>query len=304
MAEYYNIQLTTEDMAPIERAHLHRGFSSKKTPLKWIRFFRMCVLQRELSLKKRKKKSYTLWIAYFIIAVAVIFLVPGYWIAVNIILFLVVLIIDARYRREFRKNYTDGYDFFSDYFSALFTLIEEELPQLGIIHFTANVKDTLAGAEYLKSSADATFETRGFISGKEEFYEKEIAQGYCTLKDGAEVSFSFMEKVRKRIIKKRGTSGKRKTKQKYKSFYPFILKIKLPKSMYQLKTDIDKGDIQMEEDDSFYYMKARRKFDIKDENPDDYSAYQYRSTPVFSVEYFSLEVVNLFNICYGCFTLK
>ncbi|WP_294276711.1 hypothetical protein [uncultured Chryseobacterium sp.] len=304
MAEYYNIQLTTEDMAPIERAHLHRGFSSKKTPLKWIRFFRMCVLQRELSLKKRKKKSYTLWIAYFIIAVAVIFLVPGYWIAVNIILFLVVLIMDARYRREFRKNYTDGYDFFSDYFSALFTLIEEELPQLGIIHFTANVKDTLAGAEYLKSSADATFETRGFISGKEEFYEKEIAQGYCTLKDGAEVSFSFVEKVRKRIIKKRGTSGKRKTKQKYKSVYPFILKIKLPKSMYQLKTDIDKGDIQMEEDDSFYYMKARRKFDIKDENPDDYSAYQYRSTPVFSVEYFSLEVVNLFNICYGCFTLK
>lgn len=304
MAEYYNIQLTTEDMAPIERVHLHRGFSSKKTPLKWIRFFRMCVLQRELSLKKRKKKSYTLWIAYFIIAVAVIFLVPGYWIAVNIILFLVVLIMDARYRREFRKNYTDGYDFFSDYFSALFTLIEEELPQLGIIHFTANVRDTLAGAEYLKSSADATFETRGFISGKEEFYEKEIAQGYCTLKDGAEVSFSFVEKVRKRIIKKRGTSGKRKTKQKYKSVYPFILKIKLPKSIYQLKTDIDQADIQMEEDDSFYYMKARRKFDIKDENPDDYSAYQYRSTPVFSVEYFSLEVVNLFNICYGCFTLK
>ncbi|WP_100074535.1 hypothetical protein [Chryseobacterium camelliae] len=304
MAEYYNIQLTTEDMAPIERAHLHRGFSSKKTPLKWIRFFRMCVLQRELSLKKRKKNSYTLWIAYFIIAAAMIFLVPGYWIAVNIILFVVALIMDARYRREFRKNYTDGYDFFSDYFSALFTLIEEELPQLGTIHFTANVKETLAGVEYLKSSEDATFETRGFISGKEEFYEKEIAQGYCTLKDSAEVSFSFVEKVRKRIIKKRGTSGKRKTKQKYKSVYPFILKLKLPKSVYQLKTDIDKADIQMEEDDSFYYMKARRKFDIKDENPDGYSAYQYRSTPLFSVEYFSLEVVNLFNICYGCFTLK
>ncbi|ANF52211.1 hypothetical protein A0O34_17555 [Chryseobacterium glaciei] len=304
MAEYYNIQLTTEDMAPIERAHLHRGFSSKKTPLKWIRFFRMCVLQRELSLKKRKKKTNTLWIAYFIIAIAMIFLVPSYWFVVNIILFVVVLVMDVRNRREFRKNYTDGYDFFSDYFSALFTLIEEELPQLGTIHFTANVKETLAGVEHLKSAEDATFETPGFISGKEEFYEKEIGQGYCTLKDGAEVSFSFVEKVRKRIINKKGLSGKRKTKEKYKSVYPFILKLKLPKSIYQLKTDIDKSDIQLEEDESFYYMKARRKFDVKDENPDDYSAYQYNSTPLFSVEYFSLEVVNLFNICYGCFTLK
>ncbi|UZT97942.1 hypothetical protein ODZ84_22700 [Chryseobacterium fluminis] len=304
MAEYYNIQLTTEDMAPIERAHLHRGFSSKKTPLKWIRFFRMCVLQRELSLKKRKKKTNTLWISYFIIAVVMIFLVPGYWIAVNIILFVVVLVMDSKNRREFKKNYTDGYDFFSDYFSALFTLIEEELPQLGTIQFTANVKETLAGVEHLKSAEDAIFETPGFISGKEEFYEKEIGKGYCTLKDGAEISFSFVEKVRRRIIKKKGLSGKRKTKEKYKSVYPFILKLKLPKSIYQLKTNVDKADIQIKEDESFYYMKARRKFDVKDENPDDYSAYQYKSTPLFSVEYFSLEVVNLFNICYGCFTLK
>lgn len=304
MAEYFNIQLTTEDMAPIERAHLHRGFSSKKTPLKWIRFFRMCVLQREVAIKKRKKKTNILLVGFLIIATAVFYLVPAYWIAVNITLFVAVIVMDFRYRREFRKNYSKGYDFLSDYFSALFTLIEEELPQFGTIQFTANVKETLAGTEYLNSSMDATFKTPGFISGKEEFYEKEIGKGYCTLKDGAEVSFSFVEKVRRRIIKKRGTSGKRKTKQKYKSVYPFILKLKLPKSIYQLKADIDKANIQLEEDESFYYLKARRKFDIKDENPNGYSAYQYNSAPLFSVEYFSLEVVNLFNICYGCFTLK
>ena len=301
----FNIQLTTEDMAPIERAHLHRGFSAKKTPLKWIKFFRLCVIQREVSLAKRKKKTKQIWIAFFILTVLMFFLVPKFWIGINIVLLIVAIVMNSRLVSAFNKNYTDGYDFFSDYFSAFFTLIEEELPQSGTIQFTANLKDTMTGMDNFKTSENISVKTPGFVSGKEEYYEKELCKGSCQLKDGAEVDFSFVEKIRKRIVRKRGAiSRKTKTKEKYKSVFPFVLKMKLPKSIYQLKPEVNKSDIQLEEDDSFYYLKARRKFDVKSENPNDYTPYSYRSTPILSVEYFTLEVVNLFNVCYGCFTLK
>jgi hypothetical protein len=302
MAEYYNIQLTTEEMAPIERAHLHRGFTSTKTPLKWIKFFRLCVIQREVQLKKKNKKLWTIWISFFVVS-AILLFATKYGIFINFILFIIAIIFAVKTGNEFRKNYTDGYDFFSDYFSALFTLIEEELPQLGTIRLTANVRETI-DTPNLTSTQDTTTETRGFISGREEFYEKEISNGSCKLKDGTEVDFSFVEKVRKRIITKRGISGKRKTKHKYKSVYPFILKMSVPKSIYQLKPDVDKSDIQIEEDDSFYYLKARRKFDVTDNDQNNHSPYVYEGAPLISVEFFSLEIVNLFNISYGCFTLK
>lgn len=303
MAETNHILLAGENMAPIEQAHLLRGFSAKKTPLKWIRFFRLCVMQREVGQKALNKKLRNMWIILAILgAIATVILLPFSLFAI-IPLVIVGAIFNYRFKKEFNEKYSDGYDFFASYFTALFTLMEEEMPFGGVISLKANVKNTIS-PEFLKSSNDAKFETSGFISGKEEFYEKEIAEGICELRDGAEANFSFVEVLRSRIINKYGTSGKRKTKYKYKTTYPFVLKLKIPKNTYSIKPELNLQDVHMEEDSDFYYMKAKRKFDIKEERPEDYSPYMYNSIQLFSVDYFTLEVMNLLNICYGCFTLK
>lgn len=303
MLENSNILLSSENMAPIEQAHLLRGFSSKKTPIKWIRFFKLCVLQREEALKARKKKTAIMWGILLGIFILITILAPKIFILALLILLILGGILNYIYRRNFNKKYADGYDFFASYFTALFTLIEEEMPETGVISLRANVKKTMS-SEFFKSSNDANFKTQGFISGVEKFYEREICNGTCQLKDGAEANFSFIEVLRNRVINKRGISGKRKVKNKYKTTYPFILKMKIPKSLYILKSDVNSYDLKIEEDDNFYYLRVKRKFDIREEKPEDYSPYMYNSIHLFSVDYFTLEVMNLLNTCYGCFILR
>lgn len=302
MSNTFDFRTTAEELAPIEQAHLLRGFDSKKTPVKWIKFFRLCVIQRNVALKKKNKSIKIIWGVFLSIAL-VAFLLNKYTAAVVIISLIIALILQSRIKRDFNTKFTDGYDFFSDYFSALFTLIEEELPALGTIRVKANVNNSIDD-QYLLESKGITVDTPRFVSGLEQFYEREISNGNCTLKDGTEISFSFVEKIRERTVNKRSQSGKRKTKSKYKSVYPFLLKMTIPKALYDLKPEVAKEDIELNEDESFYYLKARRKFDIKEESPEKYSYFKENSIYDFTTEYFSLEIINLLNICYGCFNLK
>jgi hypothetical protein len=300
-----SILLSAANMAPIEQAHLLRGFSAKKTPLKWIRFFRLCVLQREKAQNKTRKKQGFVFLCFTVsIILTLLFFIDFFWqIAIPSLIIMIVGLYG--FQREFKKKYSDGYDFFASYFSALFTLMEDEMAENEVISLKANVKETFS-KEFLKSKEEpepiSPLSRRKIII---EFYEKEICSGTCLLKDGSEAVFSFIETTRKRTAKTTSRSGKRtKTKKKYKSVYPFILKMKFSKSTYALMPGVNFGDLQMEEDEGFYYLRAKRKFDIKEEKPEDYSPYTYNSIQLFSVDYFTLEVMNLLNLCYGCFTLK
>lgn len=293
--------------APIERAHLHRGFKSKKTPIKWIRFFRACVLQRENANSKRRsfiKKSWILFIGSGII-MTIVADFYHFYIALPIILSLITaIVVNYLTNKKFNKNYTDGYDFFSDYFSAFFTLIEEDLiPQTRIL-LQASVKKTVESSNLIKEE-NYNSSRKGFISGKNQFYEKEISKGLCYFNDGSIVSFNFTERIRERIVKKRGrVSGKRKTKLKYKSVYPFTIKMKIPKTKYTLNSKVTKNDVKIVEDNDFYIIKTIRKFDVKKENPNNYNPEEESSITSFSVDYFSLEVINLINASYSCVTPK
>lgn len=297
-----DFRTTAEDLAPIEQAHLLRGFDSKKTPLKWIKFFRLCVIQRDVAQKKKAKSIKQIWIAFFVLTGVVVY-IGKYQPFFIIILLIIALVLRHRITKDFKTRFTDGYDFFSTYFSALFTLIEEELPPLGTIRVKANVNDSL-DSQYLSDSKAINVDTPRFVSAKESFYEREISSGSCILKDGTEIAFSFVEKVRERVVKKRSISGKSKIKSKYKSVYPFLLRMSIPKSLYILKSDVTRDNIQLNEDETFYYLKARRKFDSKEEYPDKYSYSNQKSINDFTSEYFSLEIINLLNISYGCFNLK
>ncbi|TPN85983.1 hypothetical protein [Aquimarina algicola] len=298
--------LTAEQFsgAPIERAHLHRGFKSKKTPLKWIRFFRACVLQRENANIKKKKELKKIWFGA-VILIALGFLI-NYFFYFPFFLFIlavigVAIILTSKTKSKFRKNYTDGFDFFSDYFSAFFALIEEDLQPQSRISLEANVKNTMQSANLVKQEKHQS-NTRGFISGSNYYYEKEISNGSCFLSDGCMLSFNFTERLRNRVVKKRSASGKRKTKQKYKSVYPFVLKMKIPKAKYILKSEVDTSDIQLAEDTDFYIVKTIRKFDIRNEHPEKYQPYASSSIEMFSSDYFALELINLINVSYSCVT--
>ncbi|MDY3338066.1 hypothetical protein PG279_02610 [Riemerella anatipestifer] len=144
MLENSNILLSSENMAPIEQAHLLRGFSSKKTPIKWIRFFRLCVLQREEALKARKKKTAIMWGILLGIFILITILAPKIFTLALFVLLVLGGILNYIYRRNFNKKYADGYDFFASYFTALFTLMEEEMPETGVISLRANVKKTMS----------------------------------------------------------------------------------------------------------------------------------------------------------------
>jgi len=292
------------DGAPIERAHLHRGFSSKKTPIKWIKFFRACVLQRQNANDKKKKQIKNIWL--IALGVFALSLLIGYftyfpYIFILIVCIIVAIIRTSMIKKKFRKNYSDGFDFFSDYFSSFFTLIEEDILPQSKITFTANLKDTIA-KENLLTEESYESETRGFLSGKSFFYEREISRGTCFFNDGSILVFNFTERLRNRIVKKRSASGKRKVKYKYKSVYPFTLKMKILKSNYILKPELDTSKIQLAEDDDFYVIKATRKFDIRNEEPEKYNPYETSSISMFSSDYFSLELINLINTGYSCVT--
>ncbi|SHK22756.1 hypothetical protein [Maribacter aquivivus] len=299
--------------APIERAHLHRGFNSKKTPVKWIRFFRACVMQREIAREfknKRIKNTWFIFLGIFVGSFVTIPLssispslgiIPG---ALGVLVFpgiIIAIITTYRTNRKFKKNFTEGFDFFADYFSALFTLIEEDLQLDSKIALEANVKDTVTDENLIKNES-YTSESRGFISGVEKNYERVISKGSCFFNDESLIFFQFSERTRKRIIKKRGSSGKRKTKHKYRAAYPFTIKMKIPKHKYQLNPTIDTSQISFAEDDQYYVFKVYRKFDVKKENPDQYNPYEESSISSFAVDYFSLEVINLINTCYSCVT--
>ncbi len=299
--------------APIERAHLHRGFNSKKTPIKWIRFFRACVLQRKVAEEKKSEKIKKTWKNFFIYTAMVIisnFLVfPLFPFAIpilpflflSIFIFLIVAIVtNYRSNSRFNKNFTEGFDFFADYFSAFFTLIEEDLQPLSKIALDANLKNTVSKENFIQKEAYES-DTYGFVSGKQNFYERAISRGSCFFNDGSLVSFQFTEKIRERIVNKRGRiSGKRKTKYKFKSVYPFTLKMKIPKATYNLNNNIDRQLVNLVEEDAFYVFKTIRKFDIKKEKPNEYNPHDPSSITAFAVDYFSLEVINLINTCYSC----
>lgn len=297
--------------APIERAHLHRGFKAKKTPIKWIRFFRACVLQREVAEKRKKTKLRKMWIAFacvFAGSFLVGFLTPilpfmGFvaaFLFLSIFPFLIIAcIINYRTNKKFRKTFTDGFDFFADYFSAFFTLIEEDLKPQSKISLDANLKETKT-EEYLLRKEEYNTASAGFISGDQNFYERIISKGSCLFNDGSLVSFQFAERARERIIKKRGSSGKTKWKHKNKSVYPFTLRMKIPKAIYNLNPSVNKENINLVEEGDFYIFKAVRKFDTQKERPDQYNPYEDGSITTFAVDYFSLEVINLINTCYSC----
>ena len=288
--------------APIERAHLHRGFSSKKTPIKWIKFFRSCVLQRQNANAKKKKEIKRIWL--IVGALIVLNFVMNYFVdfplfIIDIVAIVVAIVFTIRTNKKFKKNYTDGFDFFSDYFSAFFTLIEEDLIPQSRINLTANLRET-KGEENLIRKEQHESKAYGFLSGTNYFYEREISKGNCMFNDGSVINFNFTERLRNRIVKKRSSSGKRKVKSKYKSTYPFILKMKIPKSKYALKTDIDTSNLQLAEDSEFYVIKTIRKFDIRNEEPEKYDPYDGSSISMFSSDYFALELINLINISYSC----
>lgn len=299
--------------APIERAHLHRGFNAKKTPVKWIRFFRACVLQREVAEGKKRKKIKKIWIIFFSVLIGsfvtiplvaispYLKVIPGFLAILIFPVLIVSIIMTYRTNKKFKKNFIKGFDFFADYFSALFTLIEEDLQLESKIALEANLKDTVTKENLIKNESYSS-ETRGFLSGKEEHYERVISKGSCFFNDESLIFFQFTEKTRKRIIKKRGSSGKRKIKHKYRAAYPFTIKMKIPKIKYQLNTAIDTKQVSFVEDDEYYVFKVYRKFDVKSENPEQYSPYQKSSITSFAVDYFSLEVINLINTCYSCVT--
>ncbi|WP_075343673.1 hypothetical protein [Tenacibaculum agarivorans] len=293
--------------APIERAHLLRGFNSKKTPVKWIRFFRACVLQRQVAETQKKKKLKKMWTAFFIFS-GIAFVAPFIFLPLGILfpfifVFLIVAaLINYFTNRSFKNKFADGFDFFADYFSAFFTLIEEDLQPQSKISLQANLKNTRSKESFINEEPYAS-NTRGFISGKQNYYQREISKGSCFFNDGSLISFQFTEKVRERIVKKRGrVSGKRKTKYKFKSVYPFTLKMKIPKAKYSLKPNISSELTQMVEENDFYVFKTIRKFDTKKERPDQYNPYNESSITAFAVDYFSLEVINLINTCYSCVT--
>ncbi|WP_028888854.1 hypothetical protein [Tenacibaculum ovolyticum] len=302
--------------APIERAHLHRGFTSKKTPVKWIRFFRACVLQRQVAEDEKKKKIKEMW-KFFFIYLAISFsclIFSGVLPFLSLIfpflfffvfMFLIIAIIqNYRINQKFKKNFTNGFDFFADYFSAFFTLIEEDLQPLSKINLKANLKETISKDNLIKKDKYDS-KTSGFLSGKENYYERIISSGSCFFSDSSLVSFQFTEKIRERIINKRGRiSGKRKTKYKFKSVYPFAIKMKIPKSKYNLKSNINQEDTNMIEEGDFYVFKAFRKFDTKKERPTEYNPHIKNSITAFGIDYFSLEIINLINTCYSCVTPK
>ncbi|MEP2240131.1 MAG: hypothetical protein ABJI22_17320 [Maribacter sp.] len=299
--------------APIERAHLHRGFSSKKTPIKWIRFFRACVLQREIAREQKSKTIKKIWFILLGVFLCNFIAIPLNFISETIGAIFTVIgmlacpglivagIMTYLTNRKFKKNFTDGFDFFADYFSALFTLIEEDLQLDSKIALEANVKDTITEENLIKNES-YTSESRGFISGIEKNYERVISKGSCFFNDESLIFFQFSERTRERIIKKRGSSGKRKTKYKYRAAYPFTIKMKIPKRKYQLNPTIDTSQISFAEDNEYYVFKVYRKFDVKKENPDQYNPYEESSISSFAVDYFSLEVINLINTCYSCVT--
>ena len=198
--------------APIERANLQRGFTSKKTPLKWIRFFRACVLQRDVAQKKNSKQNKTIWLIALAILIFSLVMIFMYNELIYIWLFFVCLItailLSVRNRSNYTRKYSNGFDFFADYFSAFFTLIEEDLQPLSQISLVANVKSTEDDTNLIKEE-DFEAETSGFIKGKNYYYQKEISRGPCLFSDGCLVSFRFTERMRNRTITKRGSvSGK------------------------------------------------------------------------------------------------
>lgn len=293
------------NVAPIERAHLHRGFSSSKTPLKWIRFFRACVLEREYALAKKNRKIKNVWwsILAVIVLIAIILLITHnfiFIILVGIISLIIGAIITYRIKNTFDTKYTEGFDFFADYFSAFFSLIEEDLPLQSEIKLKADVRDTIKGMSFFKDQNPYKSTTPRFISGKENHYEKEISNGSCSFVDESHAVFKFTEYVREREIKKRGSSGKIKYKNKYKSLYTFRLNLSIPKKHYKLNENVNKNTVVFTETPDFYVIKTSKRFDIRNDNPKAFDPYKPQSITNIPSDYFALEIINLFNISFGC----
>lgn len=290
--------------APIERAHLHRGFKAVKTPIKWIRFFRACVLQYEVAEKKKNRKIKIYSIIFFIPVLLMVYLGfaeifhPALAISIGIACVIALTVIASNIRGDFNENYTDGYDFFARYFSAFFTLIEEELAPESRINLSVNVKETRNEEFFLKKEkyhSDAS----NFISGKHIFYEKEISSGSCNFKDGSSIAFKFIERLRDREVNKYGSSGKRKWKNKFKSTYPFILKMKIPKSRYTLNPEVANSKLEIFNEPDYHVFKVSRKFSVRAEQPESYEPYDLQSIMRFESDYFALELINLINVCYS-----
>lgn len=308
MSNNTSLLFSSANMSSIEQAHLFRGVSSKKTPLKWIRFFNLCVLQREKAEKQTKKKQRFIFLCFSVSIILTFIFFINLFLVIAIPSFLIMIVGIIRLRIEFKKKYTDNYGFFAKYFSAFLTLIEEEMTENGLVSLKINVKDTLTN-EFLKYKEEPNHTSSSSRKKiKIEHYEKEICSGSFLLKDGSEAFFNFSEITRHTTSVVTSRSGKKtKIKNKYKSVYPFTLKMKFSKSNYSLKQDNKFINLQIVEDEKFFYLRTKRKFNLKQEKPEDYTPYSYNSynsIQLFSVDYFTLEVMNLLNLCYGCFTLK
>jgi len=250
---------------------------------------------------------------WFVFAILFIVLIPSALFINDTLLFIISGILGVALligwgimqtkKNQLYKKYPDGYDFFASYFSSLFALMEEEIPKTSTISLHANINETCSD-QYLKKSVEIKTNMKNVIEKKDMLYEKEICNGTFELKDGAIARFYFTEIIRNRICKKKSASGRKKIKNKYKSTYPFVLSLQLPLSLYELKKDIQLKDLEVKKDEQYYLIKTKRKFDIRAEKSEEYSSYTINSMRLFSVEYFTLEIMNLLNISYGCFTLK
>lgn len=282
--------------------HKAKTFNYKFKVKKWITFFDEA---NTLGLHLQNKHKTTLNLVTILAVILGLFTVfrgGGLVVMVfNAVITSIVLVFLFRFLvNKLQRNYKGEFLFYDKYVASFFILIEEDLKPNSKIVFQANLKNTIKNGKVI-ATKKLYRKKAGFVSGSENVYEKEMFRGVFFMIDESIVSFNMKERIRRRVIHSKGrVSGRSKIKKKYKSVYPCVVKMKLPKAKYVLKPDLNNARVNYTDEGDFYVFKVGVKFDPKSDFTDKYFFSKETTIGMYTPEYFSMELVNLINVCYQC----
>lgn len=205
-----------------------RKYEGRQTMKQWLELFHGLALL-DTHGDKIRNKAKNIWIVslvFFIISLFFVAVVPLILIvsAILLILFIYFLVIFFKLDKIDLSNHLrlQVYPFLA--------AIKDDLNEKGKIQMTLDFSEVV-DKKYLIETIPNTSKRYPKITTR--YYKLPYFSASFTLQDGAEVEFEAEDLVRKRDITKRGSSGKVKSKVKYKIKHSYDLKIAFPKSRYQ-----------------------------------------------------------------------
>jgi hypothetical protein len=205
-----------------------RKYEGRQTMKQWLELFHgLAVLDTHGDKVRAKAKN--IWIIALVFAIISLFIVAVF--PFILILTIILLAVFIYYLTIFLKlNKIDLSNHLREQVYPFLAAIKDDLSEKEKIKMTLDFSDA-TDKKYLVQTIPNSSKRYPKITTY--FYKLPYFSANFTLQDGAEVEFEADDLIRKRDITKRGSSGKIKSKVKYKIKHSYDLKIAFPKSRYQ-----------------------------------------------------------------------